>query len=311
MSYTLKTSHFYKNMEFFRTIRKSIYDREFYTALKTSTFVSAFKYYSFLILSVSLIISLSLGAFLFLFLSHDEKIENIRTDILALYPDELTLHFQDGKMTSNVSEPYAIPVPSSWNLQYPKNILVIKTKDTIVKEDFQRYETNILLGNDSLWIYDSGKKSIEIKKVDGFIKEDTLITRDVVTKIIDTVFSIGKKVFVILLFFLPFFIFVYYFSFYLFYLIFGAVIIFLIAKIFDQSITYGQAYKIGLHLITVPVLYDLLSVASLSIIHIPFGFTLILIVMTYLNFVSNTSVIKTESIDDIIQDTQIISNDKK
>ncbi len=271
-------------MEFLRTIRKSIYDRAFYAEAKTVPFGSALKQYSLFVLCIAFITSLTIYASFLAWSSEIRESGNLRADILSLYPDELTLTFQSGQVSSNVDEPYSIPMPKQFGTTKTKNILVINTRGPITASDFDRYSTSAILGNDALWIYDAEKNKIEIQKLDRFSKESIVVNKEKVTVWTDCALSVGQKVVMVLLVFLPLLLFVFLWMGYLLYLLFGAVIIWIVGKMRKVDLTYSQSYKLGLSLITLPIIYSTLAVGPLSIFRVPFGFTLILAIVAYINF---------------------------
>jgi len=277
-------------MEFLRTIKKSIYDRDFYSKIKTGDFASALKYYTLFILCIAFVVAIPLGISFFMFSSHIKDSGDVRATALDIYPNELVLNLKDGQMASNVPEPFGILMPKAFDVKQSTNLIVINTRGTISPVDFKRYNTAVILGGDALWIYDSKNDKIEIQKFSKMNAGVLVVNKQKVTEWINLVFRIGEKIIIVLLVLLPLFLFSFFWFAYLFYLLFGAVIIWIIAKLRKVDITYGQSYKLGLYLITLPILYGVLSVASLSVLRIPFGFTIVLALVTYINIISQKSV---------------------
>lgn len=271
-------------MGFFRNIRKSVYDRDFYANAKTESFGPAFKQYTLLVLCIAILISIPIYVSVGFGASYIKKAGDIRTKVLAIYPDELALTFQNGQMTSNVEEPYSIPMPKEFGVKGPKNLVVINTRRSITLADFERYDTSAILGNDAVWIYDAQKDKIEIQRFDKFDKGFFVLNKEKATQWVDLALKIAKPLIVGLLILLPFLIFALFWIGYLAYLLFGALVIWLIAKLRKVNLTYGQSYKLGLYLLTLPILYGILTTGPLSMFRIPFGFTLILAVIAYINF---------------------------
>ncbi len=280
-------------MEFFRTIRKSVYDRAFYVTAKTENFAVALKYYSLFIVCMAILVSIPLAVSFGAWSSQVKTTGDIRTKALAIYPDELVLTFQDGQMTSNVKEPYAIPMPKEFNIKELKNIIVINTNGSITPDDFNKYDTSAILGKDAVWIYDREKDKIEIQQFSKFNKGTFVLNKQKVTGWVDSTLSIGKVVVTALFVFLPFILFALFWFGYLTYLLFGAIIIWIVAKLRKTDLSYGQAYKLGLSLITLPILYTILTTWLLPMFKFPFGFTIILAAIAYANFGSTQTSMKT------------------
>ncbi|OGI19225.1 MAG: hypothetical protein A3J06_04230 [Candidatus Moranbacteria bacterium RIFCSPLOWO2_02_FULL_48_19] len=270
-------------MGFFQTVKKSVYDVAFYATAKTESFSVALKQYTLFILCVAVVISIPLYIAFGVWHSQVKEMGDIRAKVLAVYPDELVLTFQNGQMASNVEEPYSIPMPAEFDVKTPKNLVVINTRGSITLNDFERYDTLAILGGDAVWTHDPQKDKIEIQKFDQFSKASFVLNEQKLTEWVDLAFKVGRIVVIILLIFMPAFIFVFLWVGYLVYLLFGAFVIWLMAKLRKVDCTYGQSYKLGLYLLTLPILYSVLTTGPLSMFHIPFGFTLILAVLAYAN----------------------------
>lgn len=304
---------FEKPMEFLRTIRKSIFDRDFYAKAQTADFRSALKQYTLFILCIAFITALPVYISFFTALSQIKESSDIPATALSLYPDELVLRLENGHMTSNVAEPYTIPMPESSGMKQSMNLLVINTRGAVTPADFDLYNTSAILGGDAVWVYDREKDKIEIQKFDMFGKDTLVINKQKVGEWVGIAWNIGKKILVVFMVFLPFFLFSFLWFAYLLYLLFGAVIIWVIAKIRKVDLSYSQSYKIGLYLITLPILYSTLSVASLSFLRIPFLFTIILAIVAYLNLApTSTPPIGEEKTDTLKEDeTETVQSEIK
>lgn len=283
-------------MGFFRTIRKSIYDVAFYATVKTESLGVALKYYTLFVLGMAILIAIPLYVLSGLGIVQMKEAGDIRTRVLAMYPDELVLNFQNGKITSNVEEPYSIPVPPEFSRETYKNLVVINTSEPITLSDFDRYDTLAILGSDAIWTRDVEKNKTEIQKFDQFSKESLVINEQKVAEFLDIALRIGKIAITVFLVFLPFIIFACLWVWYLIYLLFGALIIWIVSKLRKADLTYDQSYKSGLYLITLPIIYSAVTTAGpLSMFHIPFGFTLIFVVLAYINFTPKKIIEKSSS----------------
>lgn len=277
-------------MKFLHTIKKSIYDVDFYNTAKMERNGVAMKYYTLFIMLMVCITMIPLALnFRVSLHSYPQGIDNIRSQIVDIYPDELVLNFKNGKVSSNVEEPYHIPIPGALNAKNPKNLITINTRESITSTDFDRYDTAAILGHDAIWIYNSQENKIEIQKFDSFSKESIIINKQKATEWIDLILNIGKKIIFLVIILLPFILFAFIWVKYIVYLLFGAIVILLIAKARKTNLTYGQAYKIGLYLITLPILYSTLTMGPLTILDVPFGFTLLLIMVAFINLVPTES----------------------
>ncbi len=176
------------------------------------------------------------------------------------YPEELTITIRNGDVSTNVPEPYAIPVERVEKLfnDYQKevlgsksdtirNIFVVDTKASI--EDIDKYNTFALLTKSHI-SYRDDRGTIKTVPLD----EITNVTID--RKLVQ---MIGNRVAPYLPIMLPILaatIFAFTFVFLSFgkltYLLVVAAILWVIAKVVPYPISYGKSYQIGLHLVVIP-----------------------------------------------------------
>ena len=226
--------------------------------------------------------------------------EKQQSIIANIFPDELKLSIHNGVVSTNVSEPYAIPVPEEWSdARYglPKNLLVIDTTKPIDTGDFSEADTLIILGESSLGFHNQERGEFRIFSLrdasdDGSVVVDQQQYATFVAKISTAL----RSTLIIGSILLPFILYALLWPAYLVYLVFGAVIVWLGAKWRGHQITYREAYIAGLFLMPIPFLYEFLSSYGHRLAgNIPFAFTLILFVMTLTNFRKIISVPKDTS----------------
>lgn len=280
-------------MGFFRAIRSSVYDPAFYRSMRERKVSSAFGYFALLILVASLISSVKPVADIatFIFRPSAEK-DALRNEVLSLYPNELSVRFEQGVVSTNVAEPYAIPLPRSLGkeigdrTEYPENLLVIDTTKPISAEDFTTLDTIAILGRDSIGFHDPEKRKTEIQDLGKMSGESFTLDKDRFASFVGTAERFAKGFGVVILFLLPIIVFSAKLAGFLLYLLFGALVIWIVAKVRGISWGYGDSYKAGLHLLTLPILYGILSSAPFApALHLPFLFTIVLAVATAINLV--------------------------
>ncbi len=278
-------------MGLFKTLKSSIHDPAFYRSIRERKALSAFGYFALLVIVASLISSVKPVADIatFVFRSSEEK-DAIRNEVLSLYPDELSIRFEQGTISTNVDEPYAIPLPHALGKEagerseYPKNLLVIDTSKPISAGDFETFDTIAILGRSSIGFHDPEERKTEIQDFGGVSGEPFTLDKDRFVSFVGIAERFAKGFGVALLFLLPIVVFTAKLAGFLLYLLFGALIIRIVAKARGTSWGYGDSYKAGLHLMTLPILYGILSSAPfVPILHIPFLFTAILAVTTAIN----------------------------
>lgn len=275
-------------MNFLKKIKNSVYDPNYYTELLAKPFSYSLKYFLLLSLTLSIITVAILSFSTIPKLS--TSLNTLGQKILLYYPTELEITVKNGKASANVSQPYFIKTPSEWQTDVKtknsdiENILVIDTQTPFSIESFKRYKTACLLNQTSLTCYDN--KNIKITQLSPTF--NMVLNKNVVS-------SFVEKCQPYLRFAFPFFLVIFFIAFFflntghLFYLLFGALIIWLVAKIRKIKMNYKLSYRLGMHLMTAPILFSLLLEQVLGIpLHIPFLFTAILIGITIANLKPQT-----------------------
>ncbi len=207
--------------------------------------------------------------------------------VANLFPDELVLSVNNGKISSNMSEPYAIAVPEAWkNNTTPKNFLVIDTKKSIETDDFSQEDTLMILGESGFGFHDPNRGEFRIYDLHGKdFGGNTHLDKETFASFVGTTSQIVRWILLVGCFALPFIVYAILWVSYLVYLIFGAVVVWAGATWRGHQITYGDAYVAGMYLFPIPFLYEFLSSYGHGLAgNIPFAFSLILFVMTAVNF---------------------------
>lgn len=194
-----------------------------------------------------------------------------------IVPEELEINIKDGNVTTNVQEPYYVPIDTVENLfkninrnvlgaasNKPRYLLVIDTNAKI--EDFTTYQTEFLLTKNFLTYYKDNR--IEVAPLSQ-IKNATIsrATLDVLlknlipyTQYVATVLM--SATFIFTLIFLPLAKF--------YYSLFLAFVLYILTKFFNLTLTYKKLLQISLHLVVVST--TLFSLLSLTPIKLSFPF---------------------------------------
>lgn len=272
-------------------MRSSVYEPSFYRTIRERPLSSVLGYFVLLILASSLMTSVTpvVDIATFIFRPSEEK-DAVRKEILALYPEELSVRFENGTISTNVAEPYAIPLPRvlkeemGASEKYPGNLLVIDTGKSISASDFETFDTIAILSKDSIGFHDFENDKVEIRNFGDTPGESFTFDSEKFASYVDMIEKFVKGFGIALLFLVPLFVFFAKLTILPLYLVFGAFVIWIIAKIRGTSWTYGTAYKAGLHLLTLPVLYGIISSDPfIPSLHIPFLFTVILAIAAVIN----------------------------
>lgn len=283
LAFTIEKLHDISDMNFLRDIKQSIYNRAYYKAIPNKSLGNAVSYFFLLIFVLTIIQTIFLAIPLYngtnIFLDQGVKI------VLTNYPKDLRVQIQNGKVTTNVTEPYFISMPEGFedkSTQYT-HLLVIDTKTAFSQKQFTAYNAAVWLTGDSLFY----------KEKNGQLRGTDLSNIHDLTVDQSTLQQISKKISPWLHFVAPLLVVVtligvflgYLFNFV--YMLFLALVLLLVGKIISVKLTYGQAYKVCLHAITLGLLIAVVLNATEFFFHIrafPFMITLISIGVFFVNF---------------------------
>ncbi len=214
------------------------------------------------------------------------KWQEQKTIIKNLYPDNLVLTFNDGKLTTNQSEPIAIPFPKEWSDkgEYPANLLVIDREAEVSRKAIERSNTLILASETEIGFSDTNKGKTEIIALAkmNINKKIEVTNSNFDYWIIERGSSIVKTATNFLMSVLPLLMYLGLWIGYIVYSLFGAFVVWLAAHIRDHKLDYAQAYRSTLYFLPASFVVSLLM--SVMGFHIPLLFTLVLFGIALLNF---------------------------
>lgn len=270
----------------FEHIKKSIYNPGYYTELLAKPLSHSWKYYSAFALLI--VVFLTITSSIPFVAGANRALHEFPQHFFNYYPDDLVIDVTAGKVTINQPEPYAFPIPSSFLADMPEedrvqfeNIAIIDTVTPFSVEQFRAYKTLAWLGLGQMALIDrTGGVRIEqlSPKISYTLTETKL--KNLELKAREYYHLVGPTLVILI-----FVVFMTVFGFNFVYLLFGALCIFAMGRIMHQRFTYGQAYRIGLHAITLPILINtLLSITAVGLTQVPLLFTVVMLATVYMNF---------------------------
>ena len=205
----------------------------------------------------------------------ESTIDSILTQSQELYPEDLVITIENGRMSTNQPDPVIIPMPQVPGVQEPDpavdfdNLVIIDEEGTL--GDMEEYSTLFLVNESNILMWSEGR--IEVYPLRDF--PNTEITRETISNLVERFegwvrlvpYIVVVLVFVALLF--------YYLGFRLVYLLPVALIFFIIGSIRGLNLTYGKYYQVGLHTITLPLTVELISALAGVPILFPFWFFIV------------------------------------
>lgn len=270
-------------MNFFSLIKKSIYEPEFYAQISKSSTGKAIGYFSLLILLITLLQTVVPG---WLLTTTAEKgVRQFVNNALNEYPADLRVRITNGVVSTNVTEPYIIPLDNSAPEDNPeiKNLIVIDTTTPFSASQFNNYQTIAWLTKDSIFVRDNNGqfRTIDLSKVSHFV-----LDKAVLVKLVQKIDPWFKFIAPVGIFFIILGIYIGC-LFRLVYAFFLALCIFFLTKLMKKSQTYGNSYRIALYAMTLGLFVETI-LGWTNISGFPFMFTLIALVIVFINLKTNT-----------------------
>jgi len=271
-------------MSFFKTIKDSIYNPEFYSANANVSAKKAFGYFFKLILISALILTIIYGIIYIPKVAFFLSPSNVES-MIKMYPQDLAVTIKDGHASTNVKEPYIVAFPAlpkssaSVASAQPKNLVVIDTVDDFSMDAFAKADTAIMLTKDYLISRRDSTGQISVQKLQSM--PNVVIDR---AKISDWAGKIQPYLFI----FIPLMMIGMYIGLFvaltasnLFFLLIISLIGMLIAAIRKMPLKYGQTYKLGLYLITSVILVDIIF--AIFSIHIAWYISILIYILVFIN----------------------------
>lgn len=170
------------------------------------------------------------------------------------YPDHLRIDVVNGRASTNVPEPYFIPLS---NGEDHHNLLVIDTRTPFSATQFNRYDTFAWLTADVLHVRgDNQIRTVDLSQLQEDFTEDFTVDKSLVEALGDYVrpwlaligptLIFGAVVGLVALYWLR-----------LLYLLPAALLIWLVARLFRRPGGYAVAYKTGLYAMTLAFLVEM------------------------------------------------------
>jgi hypothetical protein len=265
-------------MDFLKKIKRSVYSPKYYQELLDQPLSYSIKY--FLTFAFIFGVLLVVGFSLFSFPKINKTLNDAVRKAANNYPQELAVTVKSGNVSTNVSEPFHIKTAvlvdeNDVDLNDHENLVTIDTKSEASADSLMKYDTSLLITKNYI-VYQKSNGQIvtqSLEKVSDVVIDKAFLIQFVdkyspYLKLLLPLMAIGLFIFII------FFV-----AFQFCYLFLAALLIWLIAHIKKVEMSYGKSYQLGLHLMTLP----LLIISPFSFINFPFAFTLLLIILAFIN----------------------------
>lgn len=248
---------------FWYSFQNSLLNPSYYQEIAKARYWFSFKYLFFLLVILSLVRSVQLGTAYFLV---RDKIPSYiaigKTELLQLYPKELELRISNGKLYTNVAEPYTVEIPTVLGDNGGKHLIVIDTKGKA--DDYLKYNTLVLATRQAVVYPDKQQGDRITTQMYYFseLKRSLYIDYSLYKKGIDAMSPYLDKLprvidvsVIIGLLLLPFFGGLFWTSETLFGLVFLTGIVWVIEKLVKTSYGYKTLFRMGMHGVSWAILF--------------------------------------------------------
>lgn len=257
---------FSKPKIFAKTYWNSLTKPSYYKDIKDAKFSFSLKYIFSLFLLTSLILGISISVRILSFIPQAPKFaQDTKSFLVETYPTELKLTLKEGKITTNVKEPYFIDLAEDKKMVVAPftHLIAIKTKGT--SDDIKDLSSLLLITEDSLIVSEGTQsasyRAIDLKDALAKIPSGVSMDKTLFTSILDKFTPEALKIMprIIMAIALLFFIFyplirgTFGLLFQAVFLLPAALILFIVAKLLKKNLTFTKMYQMSLQGLTIPV----------------------------------------------------------
>ncbi len=269
---------------FFLEIRSSIWDPAFYRSLGDRPTKNAIRYFAKLSVLIALVSSIWV---LFIIVPAVRSFTDTALDaVLEAYPKNATFEIKNGVLSARPSVPYKIVAEDAKTketlaqLGYEYSAVIDATRATFSEDLFTSYKSPVVITQNTIAMKGNNGK-IELMPIQGI--PNVTITKDVVEEYGQKAADFLKNLSPLFapLAFIGFFVTTFLQT--LLYMFIGALIVRLTLHLMGMPSTYWKSYAMGLHAATLPVILTLIA-PVLGLPSVPFMFSLILVIVVYINF---------------------------
>jgi hypothetical protein len=226
---------------FWYNVKNSFYNPEFYARLKDKRFSRTILVLAGVLAINMLIITIFLGTTAGLFL----KSFSAEDFTNQYYPEGLELTARDDQFSSNVTEPYFIPLQIDEKHESEVvNAVVIDTSEDLTLDQIRSYNSAVVIIKDGVVVKkDNGEQTLTLKEAN---LGDFVINEENSTYWISKAASFAYRAYIPFLLFVLVFGTLFLLLWQMFVLVFAALVVKIIAAIKKVSLAYGYAYRIAL-----------------------------------------------------------------
>lgn len=248
----------------FYVLKRSLFDPSYYRDILNVKFSFSVLYLYGLLFFISLFYMLQFaywGSFRAL-PKLPKQISILKTELKKTYPKELTVYVKNGKVSTNVKEPYFLDIPPLKSGLKKESFDHFITIDTHAKvDDYQRYRTLLLITKSSIIHPNERSQSVSdyavtsLNKIQGSFVINEKLFDDLVAKatpFIDALPSILTFAIVFSIVVAPFAIAGIWLVGKMYFLVIFSIVVFVFAKFMKKELNYSKSYRLSIHGASLP-----------------------------------------------------------
>lgn len=255
-----------KLKRFFQVVWHSAIDFPYYKDIFQAPFSFSLKYLFVLLFLVNLIAGIFFAQKLSTLIPRIPTIVNdIKIMAKEFFPDDLVITINNGKIRTNVDEPYFIKLPKKWSTTDNKefsHFITIDTKANV--EDIKKYKTVMLITKSNIVIVDkdTGYRVQTLDQIKGYYQIDKYIYNNILKKLFPYLNYLTIVIYVLMIITIiifPVLAVFFVLSGKFFYLLFFCLILLFISKLMKTKLGYRKIFQLSLHGLTVPIILSTIS----------------------------------------------------
>jgi len=274
---------------FWYSFQKSLLDPQYYKDIIKASYWFSFKYLFFLLTILSIVRSVQLGTeYLKVRSKIPEYIKIGKQELAALYPKELEVRISNGKLFTNVKEPYFIDFPKRFGDVGEQHLIAIDTKAS--PSAYKTYKSLVLATREVLVYPDKQQGESVTTKMYFFsdMKQSLYIDHSKYIKIVESINPFLVKLpsyieiaVIVGLIIIPLFGGIFWASSTLFGLYILTIFVWIVAKLAKKNLDYNTLLRLGMHGATWAILFTF--ILDLTNKSTPGGFNIIFLLwMTFI-----------------------------
>jgi len=250
---------------FFRTLYRSVVDFNYYADILKAPFSFSLKYLFLLLFLVQFLNGIIMAKNIATVIPKLPKfIEEVKTTAQGFFPKDLVVTFNNGKVRTNVDEPYFIDLPKNLfgKEELKGHFITIDTKAAV--EDIKKYDTAVLLTKNAFVFPDKnqGYRVQFLNDMKGYFMIDQTVYKKILGQGLPYLNYLPLLVYLSIaaaLIVWPFFSSAFALLGKLIYLLIFSLILLVTAKIMSKNLGYKKVYQLAMHASTLPVIISFVS----------------------------------------------------